>query len=356
MTSWIINVSLWIAAATSPVACHVAAGSDTPRPSLIDATPSATWRASSAEGLADTAQEGEEPSPPSEEKPSEEPKPKGIEAPPFADPENRARFDEAVDQFMREEWRSAEKLMKECDAGESSAVQKELARWIAACKGGPQLAKVTKAIDRANWKVAWAHLERVRAKYGTTPLEMKIEVLTETIEPKIFEILATFEPDAPASERDAGMRPGNATVNTDAKYVRRGKQSLRWEPARATPGAGFGGRGFAYLPLAKIDGSKLEEFRYLQLSIYASEKDAGRYTLMLDTGQRMNMNPLQARCFYHHVTLEKPGWVDLRVDLWKEFQSYTNPDPSEVQTLAMIVIPPANPKAIYVDDVKLEKK
>ncbi|MEM7262978.1 MAG: hypothetical protein AAF488_13380 [Planctomycetota bacterium] len=303
-----------------------------------------------------TPKASQEPQPDDKKADDDEPKRPGPQ-PKFEKEENAATFEKGVTLFEDEKYKDARKAFKSAARGESKQTKAQVGLWEAACKGGEGLGKVNKAIDKAKWKEAWRQLVKVRARYGETPLEGKIAVLTETIEKELFLILATFEPDGPESEKNAGPRPNNAKIIDDKKHVSQGKHSLEWRPGRVGLGAAAAGqRLFGYLPISQLDGSKVEEYRYLHISFFATEKNSGRFTLFLDTGETASMNPLQTRSFYKHVMLEKPGWHHLRFDLLKDFASYTTPKMEEVQTLAILVIPPQTPKTIYIDDVKLEKK
>ncbi len=290
----------------------------------------------------------------SDEKSTEKPAEKSLPGtkPKFAVDANGETFDEAVALFLDEKWKAAQKLFKASQAGESSDVKRGVKAWLTACKGGPQLKPVDKAINKSQWKVAWQKIEKVRYKYGETPLQEKIGDLRATIEKQLFVKLATFEEDGPKSQENT-PRSEKSKINEDMKFVSEGKRSLYWNPGKVGLG---GGQLFARLPIATIDGEMLAEHPYLHMSFFATKENAGRFTLFLDTGDNVVMNPLQTRSFFFHQSMEKPGWHHVRLDLRKQFQKYSNPELHEVQQLAILIIPPANPKAIYIDDVKLEKK
>ena len=65
---------------------------------------------------------------------------------------------------------------------------------------------------------------------------------------------------------------------------------------------------------------------------------------------------LRTRCFYHHLTIKKPGWNDYRIDLWKNLSTHSTPTRAEIQGLILLMISPSKPKTIFIDAVKLEKK
>ncbi|MFN0059272.1 MAG: hypothetical protein ACKVX7_12525 [Planctomycetota bacterium] len=269
--------------------------------------------------------------------------------PEFADDESRAAFARGVELFDKGDWKAADGEFTKCQKGATSKVSKaELKLWTRAVKGGPDLAKIEKAIDKKDWKGAWGQLTTANAKYADTPLKSKLDELTKVVEPELFLVLASFEEPPPEPEKLARNRPATASFNDDVKFVKSGKRSMRWSE----------GSGFANLQIARLEGGIPKEYRYLNISIYSSDDKLGKYTIFFPTGE-LGMNPmeiLKTRCFFHHLTINKPGWHNLRIDLTKDLATHSNPTRDEIEGLNLLVIPPGQPKTIYIDDVKLEKE
>ncbi len=280
------------------------------------------------------------------------------ETPKFKNDEAAQAFVEGRELFDKGQWKDATKRFRDCRKLADREEKKALKAWLAACKGGTKLEAVSRAIARSDWRGAWGQLEKIRASYGRTPLEEKITALSSEVEQRLFLSLATFEEHPPPAE--AASRPPSCKINTDPRYVKEGKRSLEWSKSISVPGRN---PPIGFLPLSDFSGKNLEEYRYLHISIYSLDKIVGKYTLFFDTGHRLaetgGMDPtaiLRTRCFYHHLTITKPGWNDFRIDLWKNLSTHSNPTRAEIQRLILLMISPSKPKKVFIDAVKLEKK
>lgn len=272
--------------------------------------------------------------------------------PKLDDPEQKSAFEQAVALFDRDEWKDAEKAFKSLERDVPSEQRDVVKLWRFAADGGPKLEPVEKSVAKARWKEAWFKLARVTARYGETPLRKKIESYEETISKQIFLDLATYEADPPKAQKELDQRTQGAELNTKLEFVKRGKRSLAWTPRAMGPG----GFGMAYLPIADVEGSQIDEYRYLHISIYSPNDVPSKFALFFSTGQAINNNPFQTRAFFKHIMLDKKGWYDLRVDLWKDLSSYSSPERADIQEFALMLVPPTQSKTIYIDEVKLEKK
>ncbi len=264
-------------------------------------------------------------------------------------------FMEGRDLFEKGDWKQAEKRFKECRKLADRQEKKLLKTWFAACKGGARLDKISRAVSKEKWHAAWGELQKIKAVYGETPLENQLHTMEKKIEKQLFLPLATFENPAPDAETSAH---GSGEINTDLKYVRAGKRSLRWSEE-----VSLERNPIAFLPLAMVEGSQFQEYRYLRLSIYSTDDLAGKYTVFFSTGHNPAAEPggnpmdiLRTRCFFHHLNVNKMGWTEFRIDLWKQLSTHSGASRSDIEGLSLLMIPPSRPKTIYIDEVKLEKK
>ncbi|MGE3165796.1 MAG: hypothetical protein AB7O52_12885 [Planctomycetota bacterium] len=277
--------------------------------------------------------------------------------PTFSDPEAQRLFNVGRDFFEKNDWKSAETSFKDCKAQAAAAEKKQLDEWLKACKGGKDLDKIQKLTAKSAWRAAWGEIRKLAEKYpAPSPLQPKIDEVSRYIESELFYFLATFEEEAPEPERATGARPESATVNTETRYVKAGNRSLRWA---ATYDLGL----ISQLPLATFDGAKIDDYRYLHLSIYSGTKDFGKFTLFFDIneqGRGLNLQDptrvLQTPGFFYHITVNQEGWLDLRIDLWEELQTHSNPTRDQIRGVSLLMIPPSKPKTLYLDDFKLERK
>lgn len=280
-----------------------------------------------------------------------------LPTPTFKDEVATATFKEGREHFTDGSYKEAQKCFRSSRSATDKAGKKIVDGWIDACKGGLKLADVEKAVAKESWRSAWDKLAKVEKKYGETPLRERLDMLGDMIARELFLPLATFEEEPPEPEKNAGNRPNTAEIVTDEKYVSEGKRSLKW---REEVGLGSG-KLLGWLNLAKFEGGALDQYRYLSLSILSEDKDFGKFTIFVDTGEddeewaRNPMKVLQSNCYYHHLTINKPGWRRVRIDLRKDLSSTQKPELAEMQRLSLIIIPPSKPKTIYIDDVKLEK-
>ena len=281
---------------------------------------------------------------------------RGEDAPSFQTEEARKAFADAQVLFEKGDWKPAQKLFKASRKGTDGSGKKSVKVWIKACQGGSKLARVEKAIEKERWHDAFTELQRLQASYGETPLKTRMARLEEEIEAEIFFPLASFERNPPPPETQNG-RPAGTSINRDARYVKSGERSLRW--------ATSAGYGLRWLPLADFEGSMIEDHRYLNISLYSTDDVVAKYTLFFRTKNdpvttgEANRNPmaiLKTRCFFHHLTVTEEGWVDYRIDLWKELATHSGATRKEIEGVGLLIIPPSRQKTIYIDDVRLEKK
>ncbi|MEM7166116.1 MAG: hypothetical protein AAF581_11665 [Planctomycetota bacterium] len=279
------------------------------------------------------------------------------EAPTFDDSAVEATFQEGKAHFASTKWKDAEKCFKSCKREAKGDQKKLIATWIDACKGGKKLARVEKLVAKESWKKAWKQFQPLDASYGKTPLAERLDSVRTVIEQALFLILATYEEPPPEMEITDRAQAQGASINDDPKYVRGGKRSLKWD---AGAGPGFAGFVFGQVPICQIDGDKIGEFPYLHISIYSPTADFGKFTLYFgDPATLQGADPtniLRTQCFFYHMTVNKQGWLDVRIDLRKQAQTLSAATWQDVTHMAMLVIPPSKPKTIYIDNVRLEKK
>ncbi|MFQ5654515.1 MAG: hypothetical protein ACE5GW_07270 [Planctomycetota bacterium] len=279
--------------------------------------------------------------------------------PTFQDEEAQRSFEGAKSLFEEGKWKEAEKLFRSCRKGTDRDGRKILKAWLAACKGGPKLAAVDKAIARGSWKSAWGKVERLNASYRETPLRERIDALARRVEKELFTPLATFEESPPESEKAVrDRRPTSAEINEKPELVRGGRRSLRWRES-----VGFGhGKVIGVLPISSFEGAWIKEHRFLRVSLHSEDEALGKFALFFDTGERIDWasaDPtaiLKIPGYFYHITLNKKGWVDLRIDLWKQVSQHSGVTWDQIEGLNLLIIPPSKPKTIHIDEVKLEKK
>lgn len=272
--------------------------------------------------------------------------------PKLEDPEIKLQFEAAVALFDEGNWKDAEKAFKKIERKAPKSERKIIKLWKAGADGGQKLGAVEKAVSKAQWKKAWAQLSKIAARYETTPLRDKIEIYEETIAKQIFYPLANFEEKPPKPQKKENDWGRGAKLNTNYDFVKRGERSLEWLPQAA----GFAGYGMAYCGLADVKGEMIDEYRYLHISIYSTSKTPSKLAFFFQTGQAINMNPFQSRAYFKHFMLDKEGWYNFRIDLWKELSSYSSPERHDIQEFGLLLVPPTEAKKIYIDEIKLEKK
>ncbi|MCI0651172.1 MAG: hypothetical protein L0Z55_04755 [Planctomycetes bacterium] len=277
------------------------------------------------------------------------------EVPRFKHEAAGAAFDEAKKLFDARDFKEAEKRFKECQDSTDADGKKILKPWLNACKGGVKLAGVTKAIASKEWKAAESELKKLSAAFGDTPLRPQLAELSKQVDGELYTPLANFEEDAPAPEKAVQGRGEDAKYNTDAAFVHSGARSLKWSAEVELMGM----RPIAFLPLARMEEIRLADHRALHLAIYSPDDAVGKFTVFFDVGNLeqvlRSQEILKARGFFYHITINRPGWTEIRVDLDKELSTYSNATRDEIQGINLLMIPPSKPKTIFIDDVRLEK-
>lgn len=282
-------------------------------------------------------------------------------APPagLASPEATEAYAKGVESFGAGEFDAALESFKAAGKGAKDEAKERVDEYEKACKGAKKLPKIEKGIADRKWRAAWLELERVAKAHGDGPLDVHLTPLRETIEAELFFPLANFEAEPPEPEAQVkNRRPDSASPNSDEKYVREGKGSLRWASGQ---GPGIAGMTFGFLPLAAFDGSKVKDYPILELFLCSTDENFGKFTLYfgIEEGGPMQAfaatDILKTRCFLHHITVDKPGWQHVRVDLTKDITKNNSIEWSEITGVSLMVIPPSHPKTIYLDGLRLER-
>ncbi len=277
----------------------------------------------------------------------------------FASPEATAAYTEGVAQFESGEFDAAEESFKDAKKGAKDDAKKQIAAYVKACKGAKNLTKIEKGIQQEKWRPSYNELEKLERTHGDTPLSSHLKPLRETIEAGLFYWIANFEEKSPEPEALVKeKRPPSASLNSDKEFIQEGEGSLKW---RSGEGPGFAGMAFGMLPLGAFEGTKIEEYRYLEIHLFSTDENFGKFTLYFGVeeggpgGFFMGTEILKTRCILHHITVEKPGWHHVRVDLWKDITKNNSVDWKDVTGVSLMVIPPSHPKTIYLDGIRLEK-
>ena len=328
--------------------------------------PTELAHASSPDVHAAWAQDGGADAPESEKEAEGEEAPAFPEEPPIelASPEATAAFEEGIELFRRGEFSDAGKQFKIAKKKAAKPAKKRIGEYEKSIKEAKKLPRIEKSLAKSQWRKALGDLMKIEAALGKeSPLEIYLAPLRTQVEAALYFPLANFEGKPPEPEaRVKGRRPNSATANTKPEYVRDGEGSLQWRAGGG--GANVGGMaGFTFgsLPLAAFDGSRVEEYRILDLWIYSTDDEFGKFTLYFgieDDGPGQTFqgtNILKTRCFLHHITVTKEGWQRVRVDLLKELPKNHNLDWSDVTGVALMVIPPSKGKTIYIDSLRLER-
>ncbi len=268
-------------------------------------------------------------------------------APPFS---GRALelFEEGKAQFEEASWVEAEDLFKNCKKATDKEGAKYLKVWLKACQGGKKLDKL---VASKNPRKAWAQIGKLKKTYGKTPLQPEIEAAAEKIHRKIYYLLSTFEKNPPDPESQTAGLPDGAEYTNDKTYVKGGARAVKWSARPDYTRA-------PSLPLGKIDGSILKDYRYLSLWIYSPDKTLGKYILIFNIGNVDVLdgdgNPAED-CFFRYVNVTKPGWMHVRVELSKTLSKFGNASQEDVRGLHLLMLPFSRPKTIFVDEVMLER-
>ena len=114
--------------------------------------------------------------------------------PTFKTPEALQKFKDACSVFSEKNWKEATKafqsVLKETA---DKASRKIVDAYVDASKGGKNLDRITKDIEKKKWRKAWSGWLTQQKKYGETPLSTHLDELQQKIYPELFFDLATFE-------------------------------------------------------------------------------------------------------------------------------------------------------------------
>ena len=190
------------------------------------------------------------------------------------------------------------------------------------------------------------------------------------IYPELFLDLATFESDPPEPEKKAREAwPENETrLTKDPDVIHEGDGALVWS-AGNTGGGGLGGFGnfaFGRLPLASLEEVVVDDYRWLNFSVYNEDDNFGKYVIYFGTDPIRGGNQawanagglagyLRNNCYSHQVTIRRKGWNHFRVDLARELKKDPNLTWTDIQSMMLLTVPPSHKKTLVLDAIKLER-
>ncbi|MCI0652435.1 MAG: hypothetical protein L0Z55_11190 [Planctomycetes bacterium] len=249
--------------------------------------------------------------------------------------------------FADEMYAEARAAFERSRQGASKEQREEINRWIEACRGGVEFAKVDELMNQKNWQKALKEQQRLEEKYSATALAPRLAEAYAKISDHLFYYVATFEEDPPEPEKALYPLPKSRSLNEDSRYVRRGKRSIMW---RITAGSD---RSERYQRLGQVDGSKLDQCSTLKLSIFYPAS-RGSIKLLLVMARNMDEVKTKGERFVgeglHYVLIaDKGGWNDVSIDLSKLSNS-GDFAMNEVKEMGVIVLG-TNTDVVYFDEV-----
>ena len=288
--------------------------------------------------------------------------------PTFKTPEALKRFEEGSAKFIEKNWKEATKAFKEVLKQTADKASRDIiAGYIEAAKGGKNLDRVEKDIAKENWRKAWTGWLAQKKKYGETPLSELLQEIKNRIYPELFFDLATFEEDPPEPEKKAREAwPENETrLTKDPDVIHEGKGALVWSSGN-TGGGAFGNFAFGRLPLASLEEVIVDDYRWLNFSVFNEDDNFGKYVLYFGTEPIQGGNQgwantggiaglLRNNCYSHQITIRRKGWNHFRIDLFKELKKDPKLTWTDIQALTLMTVPPSHKKMLVIDALKLER-
>ncbi|MGE4619613.1 MAG: hypothetical protein AAEJ04_07375 [Planctomycetota bacterium] len=284
--------------------------------------------------------------------------------PSFKTTEAKALFEEGKASFEKRAWKVATKSFAAARKEVADKESKSLVQtWEQACKGGKILDRVVEDHARKKYRKAWSAIAGLIKKYGDTPLREAIDEIHAEVYQQLFLDLAKFEkePIEPEQVARKALPEDRTRITKDPDRIFEGESALEW---RSGGGQGFAGMSFGRLPLASIENLVMEDYRWIRISIFNEEDTFGKFTLFFGpeaisanqawAGAGGIQSLLQRDCYYHHLTIKKPGWNHFRIDLTRELTRNEKITWSDLQSLYLFTVPPSHPKRLTIDAIKLE--
>ena len=288
--------------------------------------------------------------------------------PTFKTPEAKQRSEDGRTALDEKNWKESTKAFQEVlKATADKDSRKIVDGYLEAAKGGKNLDKISKDIDRKKWRRAWSAWLTQQKKYGDTPLADHLEELRTILYPELFFDLATFEEDPPEPEKKAREAwPENETrLTKDPDVIHEGKGALIWSSGN-TGGGAFGNFAFGRLHLASLENVVVEDYRWLTFSVFNEDDNFGEYVVYFGTDPIEGGNQawanmgglagyLRNNCYSHNVTIKRKGWNHFRIDLVKNLKKDPNLTWTDIQALTLLTVPPSHKKTLVIDAIKLER-
>ena len=140
-------------------------------------------------------------------------------------------FEQGKDAFSKQEYRDAYKHFKGARKhAKDKATKQEVRRWTSGAEGGAKLASFREQAEQGKKYVAYQRAEKELPRYQETPVREEYEKFIAEIRGQLFQALETFE-----SKGNRFSEKYGKTFIREPKFVKQGRQALRWIPTGTTP-------------------------------------------------------------------------------------------------------------------------
>ncbi|MEM7164606.1 MAG: hypothetical protein AAF581_04040 [Planctomycetota bacterium] len=255
-------------------------------------------------------------------------------------PEATEQYEQAKKQFDEGSYQAAGKAfsaLRKLAKGKKTKKHVELYRR--ACEGGIKLGVYEAKASKGGASKAYADAEKASAKYDGTPISKKYRSFLLKMRDELFTPVENFDRSSSRYSPDYGK-----TFIDEKKWVKQGKQSLRWEVS---------GKNISL----KVKGSKLpKDFsKYKAISMWVCfPKKSATYSLAF----RCKGSSKQQMAMFHNAFVKTmkahKGWKRIEVPL-KEFGQQGKASWSDVKDFR-IEFQSAPNLTMYLDDISMVKK
>lgn len=254
--------------------------------------------------------------------------------------EGEALFARAVAHLEAGEYRELGETCKKLRSQAKDGATRELvASYLSAAEGGLQLERCREQARQGKQRAAYGDAQKAYARYAETPVGPAYVTFLEHLRGELFTVLEDFEKSGARYSEKFGK-----SFVQDPKFVKEGRQSLKWEIA---------GKNVSL----KVEGLPKDLVQdHVGISMWVNfPAGTAPYRLVFAcTGKSASTQGEAVQDSFYKAIAAQRGWTRIEAD-WKEFSQQGAADWSKVEDFR-IQFDGRPGITLYVDDICLIKR
>jgi hypothetical protein len=286
-------------------------------------------------------------------------------------PQATEKFLEALKKFDTEDYTGSRAGFNAClkDAA-TPADKKVIQAYIEDTKVGTEIAEAKKMVERKDERKAISRVEKALKANPTTYLRPEAEKFIQETEEIIFLVLDDFEPgdalqketesrgattedDTKGTKSTSGRWRANHFFNSDPRFVRHGKGSMKWKVGGAYSYGGYSSYYYDSYSYRSMElKNSITKWHALVFWIYMAEADEGSLRVSLSPTTEAGITG----SLYSGKLIDlrgQRGWKEIRLDLNRDFGNTRNVKLEDIHYVRIEYIH-VKSRTLYLDFVHFE--